>query len=209
MSISLELKNKFYSELYENNNVNTKDIENTINTCKITDMTLEDNFIELDCGHKFNYLALFQEIKYQKTNKYSLSYDFTKLNINQIKCPYCRSITNKILPYFKYYNVDMIKGVNFPFKYCMKINECKHLLKTSKRCCNNSACITPIGILCNNHYNQKNKNIDKDIDKSIEKMKVVELKQILKKNNCKVSGKKCVLIERIYNEKNKNLNWVD
>ena len=89
--------------------------------CEITNSTLEDNYIQLSCGHKFNYIPLYNEIKYQKTNKYSLSYDFTKLSINQIKCPYCRDITNNILPYFNYCNLPIIKGVNYPQKYSMKI----------------------------------------------------------------------------------------
>lgn len=177
------------------------------NLCKITDDQLEDNYIELSCGHKFNYLALYNEIKYQKTNRYALSYDYTKLNINQIKCPYCRSITNNILPYFKYYNVDMIRGVTFPFKYCMKIHSCQHILKSSNRVCNSPACKTPYGIYCNKHYNS---SINKKSEyKSLEERTVIELKNILRKNSCKISGKKSILIDRIKNEKNNNPNWLD
>ena len=40
-------------------------------------------------------------------------------------------------------------------------------------------------------------------------MTVIELKNVLRKNKCKVSGKKSVLIERIAIEKEKSPNWID
>ena len=204
------------------------------NRCKITDNKLEDNFIELSCGHKFNYIPLYNEIKYQKTNKYAISYDYTKLCINQIKCPYCRTITNNLLPYFNLYkthNIEMIKGVNIPSKYSLKIHSCQYKLKSSDKFCNNSACRSKHGILCNKHYtmainkrdNKDNKD-NKDIilqktihndiyssihyttQPSLSKMKIPELKNILRNNNCRVSGNKHVLIERILLEQSKNPN---
>ena len=204
MLLNEKTKLDFYNILNDNTTNNFADAENSL--CKISDNQLEDNYIELSCGHKFNYLPLYNEIKYQKTNKYAISYDYTKLDINQIKCPYCRSITNKILPYFNYYGVDMIRGVTFPYKYCMKINSCQHVLKSTNRVCNSPACKTPDGIFCNKHYNMFMKKTE---NKPIEKMTVIELKNILKKNNCKVSGKKSELIARINTEKNNNLSWID
>ena len=153
----------------------------------------------------FNYIPLYNEIIYQKTNKYSIAYDYTKLNINQIKCPYCRTVTNNILPYLKFYNVDIIKGVTHPFKYCMKIQSCQHILKSTNKKCNKSACITPNGIYCNKHYSQYNDNKEK----TIYEMKVIELKSLLRKNKCCVSGKKSILIERIEEKKNNNENWIE
>ena len=210
-----------------NNYVVKNDLDNR---CKITDNKLEDNFIELSCGHKFNYIPLYNEIKYQKTNKYSISYDYTKLCINQIKCPYCRNITNNLLPYFNLYkthNIEMIKGVNIPSKYSLKINSCQHILKSSGKLCNNSACVSKHGILCNKHYTimlknsvkslasdksnnvqTSNVNINYDIDPSLFKMKIPELKNILRKNNCRVSGNKHTLIERILLEQSKSPNWL-
>ena len=206
------------------------------NRCKITDNKLEDNFIELSCGHKFNYIPLYNEIKYQKTNKYSISYDYTKLCINQIKCPYCRTITNNLLPYFnryKEYNIEMIRGVNTPSKYSLKINSCQHKLKSSGKFCNNSACRSNHGILCNKHYtmaiNKRDNKYDKDnkniiVEKtkdngiissinyttqiSLSNMKIPELKNILRNNNCRVSGNKHILIQRILLEQSKNPNWL-
>jgi len=201
----------------ENNDKNNEIISNidkiNNNFCQISNSNLEDNYIELLCGHKFNYIPLYNEVKYQKTNKYAVNYDYTKLALNQIKCPYCRTITNNILPYFKYYNLPTIKGVNYPYKYCLKINSCQHFLKSSEKNCCRSACITNNGIFCNRHFMQHNKNIDKSIDKNIDKnidtMKLYELKNLLRKNKCRVSGNKQILIERIYYEKEKIKDWKD
>jgi len=47
---------------------------------------------------------------------YNSSYnlEITKLEYNEIKCPYCRSITHKILPYYPYPDVCKVKYVNNP-----------------------------------------------------------------------------------------------
>ena len=37
------------------------------NTCLIENKPLVDNFITLSCGHKFNYLPIYNEIIKQKT----------------------------------------------------------------------------------------------------------------------------------------------
>lgn len=205
-NISKKNNEYFYNLL---NSTNEDDIilsSNSNNRCEITNDNLEDNYIELICGHKFNYIPLFNEIKYQKTNKYSISYDFTKLSINQIKCPYCRSISNNILPYFKYYNLPMLKGVNYPYKYSMKLNSCQYCLKNSNNYCNKSACITPNGIYCNRHYEQSLKQNNNNI---LQRMKIKELKDILRKNKCRVGGNKQTLIDRIDYEKKNNENWID
>lgn len=203
MYINKKVKQDFYDY------INSKDnLQNTTNdVCRITDCELQDNYIELACGHKFNYLPLYKEIKYQKTNKYALTYDYTKLSINQIKCPYCRVITNNILPYFKYYNIDTIRGVTYPHKYSIKLYSCQHIIKSTNSMCNNSACKTPFGLFCNKHYHCN--VIKNNQDKSIQNITVIELKNLLRKNKCKVSGKKSELIERIAIEKEKNPNWID
>ena len=55
----------FFSELYksldqdENNNDDD-------NKCLITNETLTDRFVKLNCGHSFNYLPLLYDIKNHK-----------------------------------------------------------------------------------------------------------------------------------------------
>jgi hypothetical protein len=90
------------------------------------DILIEDN-ITLECGHKFNYLPLLNEVKYQKLNNNPLEYK--KLKINELKCPYCRNIQDKLLPCYS----EKIYGVNCPEKYCMKPYKCCYILKSGKR----------------------------------------------------------------------------
>ena len=100
-----------------NTNLNTNTPENVIisdtteNICLITKEKLHPNHITLNCKHKFNYVPLYNEIVSQK-NKQNNMYEVTKLSSNQIKCPYCRIITNKLLPHIPYPSVKVIKNVN-------------------------------------------------------------------------------------------------
>ena len=41
--------------------------ENDDNICLISGVPLEDKYITLCCGHKFNYIAIYNEILNQKT----------------------------------------------------------------------------------------------------------------------------------------------
>jgi len=125
-----DTSNYFYNELSKILNTDTTHqggiIENIIvsnhtdtdtdtnadtNICLITKEKLEPNHITLSCNHKFNYVPLYNEVVNQK-NKQNNIYEIAKLSSNQIKCPYCRAITNKLLPYIAYPSVKVIKNVN-------------------------------------------------------------------------------------------------
>ena len=98
----------------------------------ISNNNLEVDCITLLCGHKFNYEPLFNEIKQQKNTFNNL--EITKLRFNQLKCPYCRNVQNKILPYkFKYNNIPKIKGINFPVEYSMDQRTCEYKFCSGKR----------------------------------------------------------------------------
>ena len=109
----LELFNNILNEI--DNNSNRNDI------CLISNNKLENNYIKLDCGHCFNYIPLYNEVVYQKTKKIL---DNKYLKLNEIKCPYCRSKTNKLLPYYKYYNIKYIRGVHNSESNCFSNNKC-------------------------------------------------------------------------------------
>ena len=87
------------------------DTDTNTNICLITKEPLEPNHITLSCNHKFNYVPIYNEVVNQK-NKQNNIYEIAKLLSNQIKCPYCRAITNKLLPYIAYPSVKLIKNVN-------------------------------------------------------------------------------------------------
>lgn len=185
-----------FNELLENDNEDVSSNEK----CLISNEDLKSNYITLDCGHKYNYLDLYNEIVYQKTKKIL---DNRILKINEIKCPYCRNISNKLLPYYEYYNVHYIRGVNGPQNMCMINNYCEYINKKTKTKCNNSACITKNGILCNKHFKYRKDDEDLLNDFNIEKykylnkMNIKELKEELKKYKLKVSGVKKDLVERL------------
>ena len=97
-NITDNTSNNITDNTTDNINSNTTDNTND-NICLISGLPLDNNHIVLDCNHKFNYVPLYNEYRYQKTNKNV--YDSNRPLSYQIKCPYCRNFTNKILPYFK------------------------------------------------------------------------------------------------------------
>lgn len=174
------------------------------NICLITNEKLENNYIKLNCNHKFNYLALYNEVVYQKTKKIL---DNSRLKINEIKCPYCRDVTDKLLPYYKYYNIPSVRGVTNPEKYTMKIQECEHRRNNKK--CSRPGCITKDGIFCNIHMKIKKideemiENMDEEFNKNYKKKTIKELREELKNSKLKISGRKEELIKRLYVHKKK------
>jgi hypothetical protein len=187
-------KDIFLNYLNETNETNE-----TNEKCLISNELLIVNYITLECNHKFNYLELYNEVIEQKTKKIL---DNSKLKLNEVKCPYCRNITNNILPYFKYYDTRLVKGVNSPQDLSIKLNECQYIEKNSELC-KKSACSTNFGILCNNHlkYNIKEEEILNNI--SIERRNIYnkktihDLKKELREHNIKLCGKKEDLINRL------------
>jgi hypothetical protein len=107
--------------------------DNNENICLISKEKLHPNHITLSCKHKFNYIPIFKEISYQK-NKSNTSFEITKLSYNEIKCPYCRQITNKLIPYIPYPSVKQIKYVNSPDELCMPAMKCHHVYRPTHKC---------------------------------------------------------------------------
>jgi hypothetical protein len=183
---------------YLNNETNCE-ISSSNKCCLISGEPLTNNHITLDCGHKFNLNELYNEVVQQKAkvNCYS-----NKIKVNEIRCPYCRIITPKILPYFKYYNNKLIYGINGPIQFSLQLYECEYKGKKGN-CCGKSACITNNGTLCNNHikytYSEEEliKNLDSNVIASTKKKTIKELKEELKKHSKKTSGNKDELVIRL------------
>ena len=212
---NINTNSEFYDLL---NDVSEEDSDNKI--CLISKELLSDNSVKLVCGHEFNYVPLYHEVKNQKRLKYYNNYN-SKLEVHEMKCPYCRIITPQILPYFKYYKLELIKGVNMPQKHGMQLHTCQHILKTKKTICGKCACKTNNGVICNQHYQMtlpkselpKSEHSKPDISNippeyytKLNSLKVHELKHMLRINFCKVGGKKLELIERIYHMMTNNNN---
>ena len=89
-----------------------------------------------------------------------------------MKCPYCRTITNKLLPFIVHTDVIRKLGVNHPQKYCMKLHDCSWYVKSGKNknnLCNKSAYESDHGIYCFTHQNMCNLKLQK-----IDKIKYIE-----------------------------------
>ena len=115
----------FYKELlleHANEQSSSSDV------CLLTNRPLECGYIELPCGHKFNFLPLYTETLYQKTNPAFVNNKYnTPIGKDKIKCPYCRTIhANSLLPYIV--NEKRIIGINSPIKLCSLGNvKCQHV----------------------------------------------------------------------------------
>ena len=136
----------FFKELQEiqnsiDNNDNNDNNNNDNNTCLLTGDKLLPDAVELQCGHKFNYSPLFAEVVLQKCTvlpkniassdavsyyNTSLNLETTKLNYNQVKCPYCRTITPYLLPYYPYPDVCKVKYVNVPTNLALTGVSCEY-----------------------------------------------------------------------------------
>ena len=119
------------------------------NTCLITNDPLNAFHVTLTCGHKFNYEPLYQEVLRQKGRLGMHNY-YEKIGMHQIKCPYCRTFTNQLLPYIgSHPTIKRLNGVNAPTSMCMPGIDCSH---------NNSCGATAFyehdaKLYCLRHYN--------------------------------------------------------
>lgn len=195
----------FFSELKKMNET-TEDYDNNI--CLITGEKLEYNFITLSCKHSFNYKPLFSEIVGQKT--LFNPQETLQLNLNQIKCPYCRCITHSLLPQIPDIYPGLVKGVNSPKRYCMKHRECEWVFKSGKnksKTCGKDGYDCSHGSYCRSHRNLIKRNLLKQnippspsqSVQTYEKLTVAALKNLLREKGLKLGGKKIDLINRLKN----------
>ena len=177
------------------------------NVCLISGEKLTNNNITLPCNHTFNYNSIYDAVIIQKKTYNPLNHVY--LRINELQCPYCRTIHNKLLPFIpKKKHTQRVRGVTGPKQFCMKHLTCEWLFKSGKNkgcLCAKEAYKTYDGVFCKKHHiiiDGKTKKITPDliITPEIEELKkytVVQLKDILHKKNLKKTGNKLALIHRI------------
>ena len=124
------LNSEFFKQL---NNIDSSDDDEPQNICLITGNNLTNEHVELDCGHRFNYFELYNEVYNQKRKAHS--FGKYRLKPYQVMCPYCRHIENNLLPlpYRLPSGVEKIHGVNYPLKHTKMKNECQLVLKSGPR----------------------------------------------------------------------------
>jgi hypothetical protein len=155
MNYIIEDKFDFFKELNkveELSNIDKNNISEQ-SICMITHMPLIYNYVKLPCGHPFNYLPLYKELVlisgYNRT----------------IKCPYCRTISDKLLPYIPLTGVEKRYGINSPKSLCMVGPKCLYKLKNGKNKgsdCGKDGVEFKEGIFCKKHFDlnhiKSNKN---------------------------------------------------
>jgi len=105
---NIEGNMNFYDELYKSLD-NVDEYKNDV--CLITNEPLTENYVTLECNHKFNYIPLFNDIKNHKKKFNNL--EAFRLTQNEIRCPYCRHKQKKLLPYYESMGEEMkVLGVN-------------------------------------------------------------------------------------------------
>ena len=133
----------FYSALKESAPTAVVD-ESTI--CLITRMPLTDDHVVMECGHKFNYLPLYNGLV--QTTKPSMNCSFRS---GQIACPFCRHSQTTLLPFNPKFK--KVVGVNlYPFKVGkdsgVKTPDAGHLCKLA----NTNECTSDYAYKCGENY---------------------------------------------------------
>lgn len=173
------MNNDFFKLLNEELNKDYENKDDNENVCLISYEPLEKDHIKLECNHSFNYEPLYNEVYNQKLHQ--SNNEIQKLLKNQIKCPYCRNIQFDLLPPRDgYLNV---KNVNFPLKYCMKLNKCNYKFKRGAKkgtVCTNKC----IDDYCSRHTNIVLKNNINLINEKLRKNEKI-LEDLYKKQNDK------------------------
>lgn len=187
------------------------DLEEEQSICLISQQPLTKSHIQLPCKHTFNYKPLYKEIYVQKTVRNL--YETVRLKINELKCPYCRSVSEQLLPYLPSEEPERKAGVNGPAKYCMPYLLPCEWHNNKEKTCTKPACYIDKVSYCKTHYQKvhtkeahtkKAPTANPEIAwtpamNTFAKSKtLIELKQLLRLHKLTVGGNKKELVERLF-----------
>jgi len=198
--------NDFNQELYKllSEDTDNSDTDNNNNICLISNLSLEDNYVKLKCNHTFNYESIFNEVKNQK--KYN-QLEVCHLKNNQIKCPYCRTVQDGLLP--SIIGFPKIRYVNHPSNMQYLPCSCVYKFLSGKRkgeFCGKGCLIT----FCTQHEKiiakREIKKQEKEKKKSQKQQQ--KLQQKLLKSNVHLEKQKNKLTKKIINKKIKITNEI-
>ena len=104
----------FYDELYKsldnyNEHSQPKEDVGNNNLCLISQKPLTENYVELECKHKFNYNAIFHDVLNHKKKFNTL--ERRTLKLTELRCPYCRNIQRTLLPHVE--GFPKVHGINY------------------------------------------------------------------------------------------------
>jgi hypothetical protein len=161
------------------------------NTCLITNDPLNAFHVTLTCGHKFNYEPLYQEVLRQK-GRFGVHNYYEKIGMHQIKCPYCRTFTNQLLPYIGSHPIiKRLNGVNAPVSMCMPGIECSH--DNHNSCGANAFYEHNSNLYCLRHYNSVTKSAHKHKHTSDATLTANQMQCVAEIQTGKNKGNQCSL----------------
>lgn len=152
----------FFSELYKSLDENDETKNKDENICLISKSPLTEKFVKLICGHKFNYVPLYNDIVNHKLKFNSMETSQGHLSKTQIRCPYCRKIQNELLPYY-----NDIPGVN-KTEY---VNYTREKITDENK--NENNCYLPTAKLGKCPYMYKNEAFNPELDETDNNKKII------------------------------------
>ena len=114
MNYTIENGLNFYETLKQS--IASHDAENNKQAeeiCPISNTPLESHFFTFECGHKFNYAPLFKDLYNHKKKYNHMENGKGQLNMNEIRCPFCRKKQSGLLPYYPELSFEKVHGVNY------------------------------------------------------------------------------------------------
>lgn len=105
----------FFTELYKSldDSDDEQKLDEETNMCLIDNTPLTNKYVEMECGHKFNYIPLYLDIKNHKQKFNGLESSSGRLNQDEIRCPYCRQKQKGVLPYYEELGLEKLHGINY------------------------------------------------------------------------------------------------
>jgi len=122
----------FKDVLFQKCSMMPKNVPSNIVTMYTKNATLPPSLSTPPSNNILNNLPVLSSGGSQSPNVMSVTYnssynlETTKLQYNEMKCPYCRSITQKILPYYPYPDVCKVKYVNNPPNMALPSLTCEY-----------------------------------------------------------------------------------
>lgn len=127
--------------------------------CLLSSTPLDYTAVSLPCGHRFNYVPLYKEVVQQK--KWASSLETVKLGYSQFKCPYCRTVHSRLLPFVELEGVCCIRGINTISDNALNLYPCDWTIKVGKRkgelCGRRCRALSEQGRSCTIHAGRKRK----------------------------------------------------
>jgi len=210
----------FYNELYSSLDAPTPTPssadEEEIKQCLITGDPLGEHSVTLECNHSFNYVPLFNDL-YNNKKKFN-AMDSYILKCGEIRCPYCRNVQTRLLPYYEGLGIKKVHGVNFfdelqvikQTNHCneYQLGKCCHKYNNDKLFCSNKYVVLVPNMnksFCYSHKSLAIKNYMKEQKEKAIKQKADQKKAL---KDAKIAATLAAKAEKLAAKAEKQLNIV-